>query len=97
MMRSIPGPSGSTATTSSPTWRTNCYLSRKFRKETGKGLTEYIDPVRIEKAKTLLLGTDDSIASIASRLRYCSGTCFSEIFRRREGMLPSEYRSRKRK
>ena len=73
------------------------YLSRKFRKETGTGLTEYIDSVRIEKAKALLLGTDDSIAEIASRLRYCSSTYFSEIFRKKEGVLPSEYRKNRGK
>ncbi len=71
------------------------YLTRRFKAETGKSLNEYIDTVRMEKAKTLLLGTNDSIASIAARLRYCSSTYFSEIFHKITGMLPSEYRKRR--
>ena len=73
------------------------YLSRKFKTETGMSLPSYIDSVRIEKAKSLLLGTHDSIASIASRLRYCSSTYFSEIFSKKEGVLPSEYRKNRGK
>ena len=68
------------------------YLSRKFKSETGMSVAEYIDNVRIEKAKVLLLGTEDSIADIARTLRYCSSTYFSETFRRIVGVLPSEYR-----
>jgi YesN/AraC family two-component response regulator len=68
------------------------YLSRKFKAETGMGLTQYIDSVRIEKAKTLLLSTNETIASIAAQLRYCSSTYFSETFRRLTGQLPSDYR-----
>lgn len=70
------------------------YLSRRFRKETGMSLSDYIDSVRIEKAKALLLGTNDTISSIASLLHYCSSTYFSGIFRKRTGMLPNEYRKR---
>lgn len=70
------------------------YLSRKFKTETGMTLAQYIDFVRIEKAKTLLLSTTDSIAEIARELRYCSSTYFSETFRGIVGMLPSEYRKK---
>ena len=68
------------------------YLSRKFKTETGKSLPQYIDSVRIEKAKTLLLSTNETIASIAKQLHFCSSTYFSETFRQATGMLPSEYR-----
>lgn len=70
------------------------YLSRRFRKEKGMSLSDYIDSVRIEKAKALLLGTNETIASIASLLHYCSSTYFSGIFRKRTGILPNEYRKR---
>lgn len=68
------------------------YLSRRFKSETGMSLSEYVDSVRIEKAKSLLLSTNENIASIASLLHYCSSTYFCEIFRRLTGMKPSEYR-----
>lgn len=44
------------------------------------------------EAKTLLLSTNETIATIASQLRYCSSTYFSETFRRLTGQLPSDYR-----
>ena len=73
------------------------YLSRKFKAETGMSLAQYIDSVRIEKAKVLLLSTNESIADIAGQLHYCSSTYFSEAFRRTTGMLPSAYRRGKKK
>ena len=73
------------------------YLSRKFKTETGVSLPQYIDNVRIEKAKVLLLSTNDSIATIAKQLHYCSSTYFSEAFRKVVGQLPSEYRTRAQK
>lgn len=71
------------------------YLTRKFKAETGISLPQYIDNVRIEKAKALLLSTNDSIATIAKQLHYCSSTYFSEAFRKVVGQLPSEYRNNK--
>ena len=68
------------------------YLSRKFKSETGTSITRYIDSVRIEKAKVLLISTQDSIADIASSLCYCSGSYFGESFRRVVGVLPGEFR-----
>ena len=68
------------------------YLSRKFKSETGTSITRYIDSVRIEKAKVLLISTQDSIADIASSLCYCSGSYFGESFRRAVGVLPGEFR-----
>ena len=68
------------------------YLSRKFKAETGMSIAEYIDNVRIEKAKVLLLSTQESIAEISRRLCYCSSTYFSDTFKRIAGVLPHEYR-----
>ncbi len=68
------------------------YLSRKFKSETGTSITRYIDSVRIEKAKMLLISTRDSITDIASSLCYCSASYFGESFRRTVGVLPGEFR-----
>ncbi len=71
------------------------YLSRKFKLEVGKSIGDYINDIRIEKAKMLLETTTLSISEIARRLQYCSGTYFGTIFRRLTGKLPSEYREMK--
>ena len=73
------------------------YLSRKFKNETGGTINDYIKQVRIEKARNLLSYTSNSIASIAEELHFCSGSHFSDTFRKMTGMLPLEYREKTRK
>lgn len=68
------------------------YLSRKFKKEMHMSIHEYIDCVRIERAKMLLETTKESVADIAATLHYCSSTYFSDTFRHITGKLPTEYR-----
>ena len=75
---------------------TENYLSRKFKREVGETVSDYVEIVRIEKARMLLETTDLPIAEIASSLRYCSGTYFASSFRKRVGKLPSEYRKQSR-
>ena len=76
---------------------TGYYLSRKFKKEMHVSIADYIDFVRVEKAKILLESTFDSIADIARSLHYCSSTYFSETFHRVTGMLPNAYRKEKQR
>lgn len=68
------------------------YLSRRFKKETGIGVSNYIHFSRIERARTLLITTDLTISEIAAQLQYCSSTHFSAAFRKVTGMLPQKYR-----
>ena len=73
------------------------YLSRKFRKETGTGVNDYIRKIRIERAQFLLSTSDESIADISEELHFCSSSHFSDTFRKATGMLPQEYRKQTRK
>ena len=68
------------------------YLSRKFKAEVGESIADYIDIVRIERAKMLLETTNQPISEIARTLHYCSSTYFSDTFKRITGKLPREYR-----
>ncbi len=68
------------------------YISRLFKKETGQGVVEYITSVRLEKSKELLTGTNTSIQDIASAVGFDTAQYFSSIFRKQEGMSPTEYR-----
>ena len=68
------------------------YFSRRFKKETGETVRDYIDAVRIERARMLLETTDEPISEIAQSLHYCSSTHFSDVFKSIIGKLPNEYR-----
>lgn len=71
---------------------TNYYFSKKFKREIGESVTDYIDVVRVERAKMLLETTNIPIAEMAEAMHYCSSTHFSNTFRNYVGKLPTEYR-----
>lgn len=70
------------------------YLSKKFKKETGHSVKDYILSKRIERAKFLLDKTTETVQEIGERLRFCSQSYFAETFRKEAGMTPTEYRNR---
>ena len=68
------------------------YLSRLFKKETGKNLSDFINEYRIEKAKQLLLTTDLKTYEVADRVGIPDPHYFSRLFKRYTGYSPSEYK-----
>lgn len=68
------------------------YLSNLFREETGATLTEYINQMRVEKAASLLLLSDESIAKIGERVGFMDENYFTRVFKRVVGVPPSVYR-----
>ncbi len=70
------------------------YLSRLFHTETGKTLMEYITAKRIETSCNMLKFSDYSIAEIAEFLSFSSHSRFSDLFKKRTGLTPHEYRNR---
>ncbi|MCF0136188.1 MAG: helix-turn-helix domain-containing protein [Lachnospiraceae bacterium] len=68
------------------------YLSRKFKYEVGVSVSRYIRTVRVERAKNLLVTTNQPINEIASRLHFSSSSHFSDVFREITGRLPQHYR-----
>ena len=70
------------------------HLSRTFKKATSGSLTEYINKERIKKAKELLQNTDLLTYEIAESVGYNDATYFSSIFRKYEGISPSEYKAK---
>lgn len=68
------------------------YLSRLFKEETGKSLTEFKIALKIDKARDLLEGTSLTIKEIAEKLGYESPEAFEKIFKKIEGHTPTEYR-----
>lgn len=71
------------------------YLSRKFHREMGIHISDYINEVRLGHAKALLATTNMSLESISEKLHYSSRSYFSKVFRKHFGLSPSEYRAGK--
>ena len=68
------------------------YLTTAFRKHKGMSLQEYLLRVRMQKAKELIKATDLQIQEIGERVGYEDQLNFSRIFKKYEGVSPTEYR-----
>ena len=68
------------------------YLSSLFKASAGVNFSNYVEDVRIEKAKGLLKNTSLSVGEIAAATGYSSTNSFSRAFRRVTGDSASEYR-----
>lgn len=64
------------------------------KKHSGSTVNEYINTVKIEKSKTLLLETDMSVEAIADKLGLSSGAYYSILFKKLVGCSPSVFRRR---
>ena len=68
------------------------YISQLFKNEIGVGFLAYLTNIRIEKAKKLLLSTAVSVTEIASRSGYSDYRVFTKVFKKTEGITPSQFR-----
>ena len=68
------------------------YISQLFKNEIGVGFLAYLTNIRMEKAKKLLLSTSFPIAEIAQKTGYGDHRVFTKVFKKAEGITPSQYR-----
>ena len=73
---------------------TEYYLTEKFKKETGKSVSEYIRQMKIDRAKILLQSTNMSVQEIAERLAFNTPNYFIQCFRDLIGCTPAQFRKR---
>lgn len=71
------------------------YLSDALKVETGQTAQENIHNYQIDKAKNLLIGSDDSVATIAHSLGFDYPQYFSRLFKSKVGMTPTSYRNQR--
>ncbi|MCB9195278.1 MAG: AraC family transcriptional regulator [Flavobacteriales bacterium] len=69
------------------------YLSDLLKKETGQNAQEHIHNALINRAKTNLLSSSDSVGQIAFGLGFEYSQHFSKLFKNKTGLTPMEYRS----
>ena len=67
------------------------YFCRAFLQETGYSPHEYLNRVRIQKAKELLLDPKLNCTEVARQLGFSSIHVFSKVFRRLERRSPTAY------
>lgn len=70
----------------------SAYLSRIFTRSKGESPVKYLTGIRIEEAKRLLAGTDESISRVGELSGYADQFYFSRIFRKEVGENPTSYR-----
>ncbi|MBE1442518.1 MULTISPECIES: AraC family transcriptional regulator [unclassified Paenibacillus] len=67
-------------------------LNRIFKESLGMTVVDMIHRIRIERAKHLLLETDEKVITIAGRVGYEDPAFFSRLFHREVGCSPGKYR-----
>ncbi|NUU79337.1 helix-turn-helix domain-containing protein [Paenibacillus xylanilyticus] len=68
------------------------YLSRFFKQEMGINLSEFIDELRIRRAKDLLRNADLMVREVALQVGYEAAHSFTRFFKKVTGMTPQEFR-----
>jgi len=72
------------------------YLQRMLKQATGQSFTEYVQNLRIRKSCELLQQTAMPVKDIAARTGYHDLKFFHELFRKKTGRTPREYRRQSR-
>ncbi len=68
------------------------YLSRVFPEYTGEYFSNYLQRLRVERAKELLRFTEDHIYEIAAKVGFWNSRYFSKVFHDMVGTTPADYR-----
>ena len=73
-------------------YMTPTYLSMLFKVNTGKTFIEQLTDIRMDKAKEMLRSTYLKNYEVAEKVGYRDSRYFSQIFKKKVGLSPSEYR-----
>jgi two-component system response regulator YesN len=72
------------------------YIAKRFKELYGATVTTYVTNFRMDKAKSLLLHTEMTVAEIANQLGYSDENYFGKVFKKQEGLSPMHYRKERR-
>ena len=70
------------------------YIGKMFRKDIGTSLNDYINSLRVEKAKHLLENTNTKVIDIALEVGFDTLPYFSSVFKKYTGVSPVEFRKK---
>jgi Response regulator containing CheY-like receiver domain and AraC-type DNA-binding domain len=71
------------------------YLMKLFKQQYGYGIHEYVQKIRMDKAKELLENSELKIQEISEMLGYKDKNYFSKAFRNYFSLSPTEYRMKR--
>ncbi|RCX17551.1 AraC family two component transcriptional regulator [Anaerobacterium chartisolvens] len=74
------------------TYVSTYYISRIFKKELGKNFVDCLNEIRIEKAKELLKDIRYKTYEVAEMVGIPDAHYFSKLFKKYEGLTPTEYK-----
>ena len=69
------------------------YLCELFKRESRIGFVEYLNTIRLQQAKSLLLATDATVEDVSQRVGFVSASHFSRLFKRMVGQTVSDFRA----
>ncbi|WP_240417666.1 AraC family transcriptional regulator [Paenibacillus periandrae] len=69
------------------------YVSKLFKDHSGEGLLDYINKIRIEKAKTLLREGNIPLQEVANLSGFNDLNTFMRLFKKFEGITPGQYKT----
>ncbi len=73
---------------------TQYYFANLFKEETEKTAMTYLTEIRIEKAKKLLIETNNKISDIAKKVGYNNASYFGQSFKKETGFSPNSFRKK---
>ncbi|MDR2792834.1 MAG: helix-turn-helix domain-containing protein [Treponema sp.] len=68
------------------------YLSRRFKEKTGITFVQYLEDIRMEKAREYLSRSNAQITDISEQVGYMDLSYFSKVFKKKYLVSPSYYR-----
>ena len=71
----------------------NAYVSKAFKKGTGRNMLDYVQHLRIDHAKSLMPQSELTLSAIAAQSGFCSDVSFIRVFKKLEGITPGKFRS----
>ncbi len=69
-----------------------CYISRMFKKELGRNFVDYLNGIRMEKARELLREPRYKTYEVAEKVGIPDAHYFSRLFKKVVGLTPTEFR-----
>lgn len=72
--------------------RTDAYVSQYFKEHAGENFSDYLERIRLQRARELLANDTMPVYRIAAEIGYGNDNTFRRAFKRRFGISPSEYR-----
>ncbi len=68
------------------------YFSKLFKKEMGENVKNYMLRIKVDAAKDMLENTNIPVSIVSLELGYSNFSHFTQMFKKHEGITPSEYR-----